>query len=373
MALSNPKVLILCVDRDDDIGVKTKAKTPIVGRDACIKSAIDLSLVDPEEADANAIFASIKLLDELKAKGVPCEVAIVSGDQKGGYSADQKIKAQVLKLKERLGFQEIILVSDGIEDEVIIPVLQSIAPIASVHRIIIKHSRSVEESYAILAKYFKMLIYDPRYSKFFLGIPGILLLIYGIVYFTPFYHYVNYFLALILGLMFVIRGFGIDKAFQVAKRRTVFFYIRMFAFVASILIIIVASMQAYSYITTLPEYDLLITRPDLAATLVTYLTGVFIENAQPMIWIAIGINLIVGAIYHAIRRSAKFLRDIIALSTLMLFYLPTYELAQILKNPHRPVITIVSLLLLSLAVLIVIGYTAYFIYIKRRRKKVEAT
>lgn len=363
----NPRLLILCVDRDDDIGVKAGKKTPIVGKEACISAAVKLSLADPEEADANAIFAAVKLYEELREKGRSCEVAVVGGDEKGGLEADQRIKSQVLELKKALNFKEIVLVSDGIEDERIVPVIQSIAPIASVHRIIIKHSASVEESYAILAKYLRMLIYDIRYSKFFLGIPGILLTIYGIVFFTPFHQYVNYVLAFILGFILIVRGFALDKAFQKAKKRPIF-YARIFAFIASVLIFIVASVQAYLYIVKLPEYQMLLTNPEMATSLTLYLTGVFIENAQPMIWLAVGINFLVGAVYHGIRRSHKLLRDLIGLATLMLFYLPTLEFSRILRYPQRPAITIISLLLLGLAALIVLAYVIYRIYMERRQK-----
>ncbi|MCP8318953.1 MAG: DUF373 family protein, partial [Candidatus Methylarchaceae archaeon HK01B] len=63
------KLLVLSVDRDDDIGVKAKVKTPVIGRDACIEAATKLSIADPEEADANAIFAAVKQYNELVSKG----------------------------------------------------------------------------------------------------------------------------------------------------------------------------------------------------------------------------------------------------------------------------------------------------------------
>ena len=30
------KLLVICVDRDDDVGEKTGIATPVIGRDACI-------------------------------------------------------------------------------------------------------------------------------------------------------------------------------------------------------------------------------------------------------------------------------------------------------------------------------------------------
>ncbi|MCX8204007.1 MAG: DUF373 family protein, partial [Nitrososphaeria archaeon] len=63
------RVLILVVDEDDDVGRKTGWETPITGRDRNFLAAKDLLLADPEEADANAMFAAVKLYDELSRKG----------------------------------------------------------------------------------------------------------------------------------------------------------------------------------------------------------------------------------------------------------------------------------------------------------------
>ena len=67
------KTLIICIDRDDDIG-RAGVKTPIVGRDACIQAAMKLAISGPEEADANAIFGAVRQYDELLSKGELCEV-----------------------------------------------------------------------------------------------------------------------------------------------------------------------------------------------------------------------------------------------------------------------------------------------------------
>ena len=63
------RLLIVCVDRDNDIEVKTGIKTPVVGKDLCLNAATKLALSDPEEADANAIFAAVKEYDGSAFKG----------------------------------------------------------------------------------------------------------------------------------------------------------------------------------------------------------------------------------------------------------------------------------------------------------------
>ena len=53
------KLLVICVDRDDDVGKKAGIATPVVGRDSCINAAQRLALEDPEDADSNSIFYAV--------------------------------------------------------------------------------------------------------------------------------------------------------------------------------------------------------------------------------------------------------------------------------------------------------------------------
>jgi len=62
---SASKLLVICVDRDNDVGEKTGISTPVVGRDACIEAAQRLALEDPEDAVSNSIFSAIKTYEDL--------------------------------------------------------------------------------------------------------------------------------------------------------------------------------------------------------------------------------------------------------------------------------------------------------------------
>ncbi|MEM2997120.1 MAG: DUF373 family protein, partial [Candidatus Bathyarchaeia archaeon] len=89
---SRLKILILCVDRDDDVGRKTGIETPILGRDANFEAASRLALADPEEADANAMFAAVSLYDRLTAEGEDAyQLATIAGSGEGGIEADRSL------------------------------------------------------------------------------------------------------------------------------------------------------------------------------------------------------------------------------------------------------------------------------------------
>ena len=57
------KKLVLCVDRDDDMGEKAHVISPVIGRQENLNAAVALALVDPEDSDVNTTLAGIKIYD----------------------------------------------------------------------------------------------------------------------------------------------------------------------------------------------------------------------------------------------------------------------------------------------------------------------
>ena len=210
------RILILCVDRDGDLEAKAGIKTPLMGRTVNIDAAVSLALHDPEEPDANAMFEAIRVNDRLQKEKQPdetFEVATISGTELGGVSADRKLVAELNTVLTSFNATEVILVSDGYSDEAILPLVQSRVPVSSVRRIVIKHSEKIEETAALFGKYIRLLFNDRRYSRIAVGLPGLLILILGILYVFP--GYLNYYfivIVLILGVFLFGKGFGVDRA-----------------------------------------------------------------------------------------------------------------------------------------------------------------
>ena len=91
------KLVVICVDRDNDVGEKTGINTPVIGRDACIEAAQRLALEDPEDADSNSIFSAVKTYEDLISKGYQVEVITVAGVKERGVQADEKILVETKK------------------------------------------------------------------------------------------------------------------------------------------------------------------------------------------------------------------------------------------------------------------------------------
>ncbi len=220
-AQTQKRILILCVDRDGDLEVKAGIKTPLLGRTANLDGAVALALKDPEEPDANAMFEAVRLYDRLHDEKQPeevFEVATISGSDLGGVSADRKLVSELNNLLESFSANEVILVSDGFSDEAVLPLVESRVPVSSVRRIVIKHSESIEETAAVFTKYIRLLVDNPRYARMALGLPGLLVFIFGVLWAINNYVYPGaiYFygiaIVIVVGGFLLFKGFGVDRA-----------------------------------------------------------------------------------------------------------------------------------------------------------------
>lgn len=146
------KTLVLCVDRDNDIGVKADIQGPVIGRKANLDAAMRLGLADPEDADVNTILTAVAMYDELVKSGMEAEVATIAGDPNVGHHSDTILSSQLDQVLEQVRPDHAYLVSDGAEDEYIFPMIASRVKINHVKRVYVKQSPSVESAFYIAAK-----------------------------------------------------------------------------------------------------------------------------------------------------------------------------------------------------------------------------
>ncbi len=142
----------MCVDRDDDLGVKAAIHGPVIGREENLRAMIALGLADPEEVDTNAILSGLQLYDDLLRRGMDTEIATISGDTRVGFQSDLILSNQLENVLEVVKPDRAILVSDGAEDESIYPVISSRIKIDSVRRVYVKQNKSIEGTYYMIAK-----------------------------------------------------------------------------------------------------------------------------------------------------------------------------------------------------------------------------
>lgn len=324
MAAPEERVLVLSVDRDGDLERKAGIRSPISGREAVMAAATGLAVADPEEADANALFAAVKEYDRLRAQEVECDVGAVCGLEESGYKADRKIRSEVEALLSKREYSGIVLISDGAEDELVIPILQTLKPIVSVRRVVVKHSRSVEENYMVLARYLRMLVFDPRYSKWAIGVPGVILLFAGILALAGAGYLAALSIVLILGAAFLIRGFNIDRFVAGMLSQRPYGYIRLFTAPTSILILIVALSSGYTNMTgQAPDLISAVSaKPSLFFQDGGALVGYYLQGSLLLIWAAIGVYLAGTLLTQLLRSSPRAWRSVTGIVVLALLFFP---------------------------------------------------
>jgi len=324
------KLLVICVDRDDDVGEKTGITTPVIGRDACIEAAQRLALEDPEDADSNAIFSAIKTYEDLVSKGYNAQVVTVTGVAGRGVQADEKIAAEIKLVLKTFHADGSVIVSDGEDDEMVIPIIQNVIPVISVQRVVMKVSRTIEHSYALFGKFLKMVVYDPKYSKFFLGVPGILLLIGGIGVVTGYTAEIFAVLVSILGGAFLIRAFDIDKAWANWAKPTPEGFIRLFTLVTGLILIAASVPAGIASAVGIENISANFLTVIKFAVTDNVIVGQFISGMIPFLWIGIG-TIFVGILFNNwLNRKLRHISDILRVIALVSVYPTLYQFTNIL-------------------------------------------
>ena len=204
-------VLVLSIDRDNDFGKKANVQGPIIGRKDNLNAAAKLALADPNDSDANTVFAAVKKYDEVKTQFKNVQIATLTGAGKIGFESDRRVNEQLDSVLENFPADSIILVTDGAEDDQVMPILQSRAPVISKETVIIKQAKEMESVYYSL----KEALADPDIARIVFLIPGIVILLWGalIILGQERLFYIG--LIAVVGSYFVLKGTGLEA--RIAK------------------------------------------------------------------------------------------------------------------------------------------------------------
>ena len=360
-ASTHSKLLVICVDRDNDVGEKAGITTPVIGRDKCIEAAQRLALEDPEDADSNSIFSAIKTYEDLISKNYQVEVVTIAGVKNRGIQADEKILRETKQVFEMFSAEGAVIVSDGEDDEAVIPVIQNVLPVVSVQRVVMKVSRSVEYSYAVFGRYLKMIAYDSRYSKFFLGVPGILLLIGGIA--TVFNYTAEIFAVLvsILGGALLVRAFDVDRRWSSWSKPTPMGFIRIFTMLAGILLLLGSVPSGINSVDpSMHESEEII-------NIITnkVIIGQFISGSLPILWIGMGSILAGTLLSNWIGGIPRQITDILRIVVLISLYPTIHQFTNIMIHDENS-FTLIPPILAGLAVTLI---STTILFKKYRRRK----
>lgn len=240
------RILVLSVDRDDDLGKKAGLKGPIIGRDNVLDAAVQLGLTDPADSDTNVLFRAVKLRDEWEADAKKIEVAALTGNERVGTKSDVTIGTQLDTVLKKFNTDGVFLVTDGKEDEFIEPVIRSKVEIFSVDRIVVQQSEELETTYFILQEYLHNLMEDRRVSGLVFGMPGLWIMagFLALYYSKP---EIFYIIGVFTGFYIFSKGFGIDKILSEELAPGKF---SIFTYLASFLLAFVGISQMWQHSPT---------------------------------------------------------------------------------------------------------------------------
>jgi len=294
---SEIKTLVICVDRDNDIGEKAGLKTPIIGKEASLSAATKLALADPEDSDVNAIFEAIRLCEQLKSteENARVEIVLVAGDKNAGVDADRKIGEELEKVLSKTAVESAILVSDGAEDEWIIPILGSRVKIDSVRRVVVKQSEQLESTFYLIKRLFE----DPKFSRTFLPPVGIILFLLALsLVFNLSDKAVGIILAF-LGIYILLKGLGHENVMvdfiEDMKQALYSGKISFVTYICALVLLIAGSFQG---IMEMPE-----TSESILVDMVYYIKGA--------IWWYVGAALapLIGKMMNMLIEGEKIVRQ----------------------------------------------------------------
>ena len=204
----DPMRLVVCVDRDDDLGRKASVRGPVVGRANVLDAAMRLGTADPEDADTNAMFAAVQLLDELVRAGQEAEVVVLTGSPKVGVLSDRLVAEQFDKVLSEHPAEAAHLVTDGAEDAFLFPILSSRIRIDGVQRVLIRQSANLESTYYTVVRALK----DPKLRAKTVLPLALTMLTLGLAAAAGVIWWGIIGLAILLGVYLIFWTFDIDEA-----------------------------------------------------------------------------------------------------------------------------------------------------------------
>ena len=212
-ALNMVRTLVITVDRDNDLGVKAGIRGSVVGRRQVLTAALRLGIADPEESDTNAILGALHQHDLLAEGAEPndeVEIAILTGDERVGIKSDRNIAQQLEDVISEFQPDRGILVTDGMEDESVLPILTSRLSIDHVEKIIVRQSKGIEGTYYYIAK----AIEDPRWRARLLVPIAVFMMILGLGMILPNGTVIIGAMPLLVGVYLLFKGLGAEDRLE---------------------------------------------------------------------------------------------------------------------------------------------------------------
>ena len=338
--------LILNVDRDNDYGIKAGIEGPVTGYGDCYNAALKLISVDAEDSDANALFGTIKLYEDLKRKNEQVEIALITGDDDVGAKSDEILSKQLDDVLSMDHYDDLILVSDGAEDDYITPIISSRIRIRYVKHILVRHNENIESLYYYIIRGIR----DKKIARKFTIPVGLLLLSYGVslLIFTLYYmvltksYIINPGTGAVMLVTIVLGAYFVGKAVELnqliiklivnMKDYSQEAKISMLSYVVSFFIVVIGI--AYSYESTVKMAPIMNKVLLFLTVFVWWIFASFVSkelfdafdlymeerHGMSKMWYGIAFSLSMALIFYGMINYIRYIVGFIALSVMTVYF-----------------------------------------------------
>jgi putative membrane protein len=338
--------LILNVDRDNDYGIKAGIEGPVTGYGDCYNAALKLISVDAEDSDANALFGTIKLYEDLKRKNEHVEIALITGDDDVGAKSDEILSKQLDDVLSMDHYDDLILVSDGAEDDYITPIISSRIRIRYVKHILVRHNENIESLYYYIIRGIR----DKKIARKFTIPVGLLLLSYGVslLIFTLYYmvltksYIINPGTGAVMLVTIVLGAYFVGKAVELnqliiklivnMKDYSQEAKISMLSYVVSFFIVVIGI--AYSYESTVKMVPIMNKILLFLTVFVWWIFASFVSkelfdafdlymeerHGMSKMWYGIAFSLSMALIFYGMINYIRYIVGFIALSVMTVYF-----------------------------------------------------
>ncbi|MCO8246084.1 MULTISPECIES: DUF373 family protein [unclassified Haladaptatus] len=202
--------LVVCVDRNDDIGRKTGLEMPVAGWEAVQALVTDVGLADPEDSSVNCLLEALRVARDLRDEDEESMVAVISGTADTRVGADRAVAAQLDDLIAEHDPDSTIIVIDSAEDERLVPIVESRVRVDAVDRVVVRQARDIESTYYLL----KQFLADEELRQTVLVPTGIALIAFPVLLLRLGLAMATSAIAAVVGLFALYKGLAIGSYFR---------------------------------------------------------------------------------------------------------------------------------------------------------------
>ena len=199
--------LVVCVDRNDDVGRKTGIPTPVAGWEAVQSLVTEVGLTDPEDSSVNSLLESLRVTRSLRDENEEAVVAVVSGASDTMVGADRAVARQVDTLIAEYDVDSAIVVIDSAQDERLVPIIESRVAVDAVDRVVVRQARDLESTYYLL----KQFLADEELRQTILVPIGVALLVFPLLWTIASAAVAVATMIAVIGVFVLYKGLGIDE------------------------------------------------------------------------------------------------------------------------------------------------------------------